>query len=405
MRKHIGLIAEYYRGAIPGVILIMVIMTFAVYTFVNVMGLNEYIGYTKQIYRDSGLENALYFIPSKNEDYYMMPSGEQRSLDMLIRKEILSKPGVDDFCINRAVTGMYGDKYINIIFYDDTMLQRFKVKLRDGFWLDNYGDEKGSQKCIIGGELFNGIHTGSEITMSIGGTDILFNIGGRMGYPAYVPQLLGGDSADDLFRPLDNVILTRYSETIIEKFKSAEINIIEYENYFIVLSENITPEQYSAVTELLTKYGRFYNYSEIIQNTDETNAYKIKTKMPFPLYAFIISTISLLCISILMTTKKLKEYSVYYLVGCSKLRSVIYITAALSIIVVFPCGMNIINILTDPYMFRGSASAVNKSNCYINTQMIIPILIYMIASISVTVTAAVSIYMKYSPFEIRRRTE
>lgn len=405
MKKHIELIIEYYRGAALGVLLIMIIMTFAVYTFVNVMGLNEYIGYTKQVFMDSGLENALYFIPSKNEDYYMMSSDEQRTADMLIKEEILSSSGVAQLCVNRAITGMYGDKFVNIIFYDDVMLQRFKVTLNSGIWLDSIKDEKLLNKCIVGGNLFNNINIGSDIITDIRGIAVDFQVAGKMGYPAYIPQFLGGNSADDLFKPLDNVILMYYSDSVVDNFQSNGISVMEYENYFIVLNDDITSDEYSSVIQLLTKYGAFYTYDEIIKNTDETNAYKVKTKIPPPLYAFIISTISLLCISILITTKKLKEYSVYFLIGCSKRRSIAYITVALSLIVALPCGINILNILVNPYLFRDSMSSINQSNCYISAKMIIPIIIYMFISVSVSVMTATSVYMKYSPFEIHRRSE
>ena len=116
MKKHLFLVWEFYSGSITPLIIIMIVMTFAQYTFTNVMGISNYIGYSKKVFNESSLENALYYIPAKNEDYYALSTDEQKAQDAETKEKLLEIDGVEELCVNRAVTGRYHDKFVNFIY-------------------------------------------------------------------------------------------------------------------------------------------------------------------------------------------------------------------------------------------------------------------------------------------------
>lgn len=401
MKKHLFLVWEFYSGSITPLIIIMIVMTFAQYTFTNVMGISNYIGYSKKVFNESSLENALYYIPAKNEDYYALSTDEQKAQDAETKEKLLEIDGVEELCVNRAVTGRYHDKYVNFILYDDAMLSRFKLSMDKGEWLSG----EFTNDCVIGGSLFNDVDVGDEIECLLGNGSISLKISGKMSYPAYIPQMLGGDSAEKLFRCYDNVILMVYSPYLIEQLKELDANVIEYENYFVVLNPEISDDNKKLVTDILSATGRYLTYDEIIDNTDKVNDYRIKTKLPMPLYAFVISSVSVFSLSLLMTQKKIGEFSVYYIVGCSKKKVMALIATALSAVSALPCLLNIANILIDPYLFRTDDSRINKANCYIDNRMIIPLIAYTIFIVAVTVGAALSTYRNKSVADILRRVE
>lgn len=401
MKKHMKLVWEYYRGSVPSLLIIMIIMTFAIYTFVDVLGINNYIGYAKKVYISSSLENALYYIPAKNNDYYMLSAEEQQAQDAVVKKQLLAIDGVEGLCVNRVLTGLYQGKFVNFILYDEEMISRFKLDMSSGEWISpTFTDE-----CVVGGSIFENAEIGDSVVCALGNGTLTVTVAGKMAYPAYIPQMLGGESADRLFKCYDNVIMMYDSSFLREQLNSLGVYVTEYENYFVLLESDISDANRNAVTELLNNTGRYYTYDDIIENTNEVNSYRVKTKLPFPLYAFIISTIAAFSLSLLMTEKKLEEYSIYYIVGCSKKKSICIIATALLIITAVPCLLNILNILIDPYMFRTDDGRIYKDNCYIDNSMIIPILLYMIGMIILTVAVALFTYIKKSPMEIRRRTE
>lgn len=410
MRKHLTFILDYYRNSYLSIILIFIVTTFAIFTLINVLGINEYITYTKNIYINSGLENALYFIPSKGDDYYNnSPDEAIRAADEAIKEKIKNKNGVDRVIVNRAVTGLYDNKFTNIIFYDNAMNNTFKINTKDDIWFDKFPvqnySSNGYYDCIIGGDLFDGINNNDNIEISIGNNPMNLKVVNKMNKPVYIPQFFNGNSTDDLFVPLDNAILMYYTEDVKQFFYNIGADIINYENYFIKLNDNISYNERTDLYNLLYDYGIFYTYDDIIKNTNETNAYKIKTKLPFPIYSFLISTISLISIAILITNNKIKDYSIYYLCGCSKLKSIFYMSAALCLIGLVPCLLNICNIIFNPYLFRGSMSTINERTCYINNTMIIPVLIYLCCIIFISIIIPTIIYLKNPPIEIKRKTK
>ena len=401
MKKQLCLIWEFYRGSIAPLTLMVLVMTFAQYTFTNVMGIGNYIGYAKKVFEESSLENALYYIPAKSEDYYALSTEEQKAQDAEVKERLLEMEGVEELCVNRAVTGRYRDKFVNFILYDDAMLSRFRLKMDRGEWLSEAFDEN----CVVGGSLFSNADVGDELECLLGDGSISLRVSGKMAYPAYIPQMLGGDSADKLLRCYDNVLLMVYTPELAGRLHTLHANVIEYENYFVILKPDISEENRKRVTDLLSASGRYLTYEEIIDNTDQVNDYRIKTKLPMPLYAFVIASVSVFSLSLLMTQKKLGAFSVYYIVGCSRKRIMALIAAALSLVSALPCLLNIANILIDPYLFRTDDARVNKANCYIDSGMVIPLLAYTAFIIAVTVGAALSTYRNQSAADIQRRVE
>ena len=401
MKKQLCLIWEFYRGSIAPLTLMVLVMTFAQYTFTNVMGIGNYIGYAKKVFEESSLENALYYIPAKSEDYYALSTEEQKAQDAEVKERLLEMEGVEELCVNRAVTGRYRDKFVNFILYDDAMLSRFRLKMDRGEWLSEAFDEN----CVVGGSLFSNADVGDELECLLGDGSISLRVSGKMAYPAYIPQMLGGDSADKLLRCYDNVLLMVYTPELAGRLHTLHANVIEYENYFVILKPDISEENRKRVTDLLSASGRYLTYEEIIDNTDQVNDYRIKTKLPMPLYAFVIASVSVFSLSLLMTQKKLGAFSVYYIVGCSRKRIMALIAAALSLVSALPCLLNIVNILIDPYLFRTDDARVNKANCYIDSGMVIPLLAYTAFIIAVTVGAALSTYRNQSAADIQRRVE
>ena len=326
---------------------------------------------------------------------------EQRLRQPIPYVRLLAMDGVEELCVNRAVTGRYRDKFVNFILYDDAMLSRFRLKMDRGEWLSESFDGN----CVVGGSLFSDADVGDALECLLGEGSISLRVSGKMAYPAYIPQMLGGDSADKLLRCYDNVLLMVYTPELADRLHALHANVIEYENYFVILKPDISEENRKRVTDLLSASGRYLTYEEIIDNTDQVNDYRIKTKLPMPLYAFVIASVSVFSLSLLMTQKKLGAFSVYYIVGCSRKRIMALIAAALSLVSALPCLLNIANILIDPYLFRTDDARVNKANCYIDSGMVIPLLAYTAFIIAVSVGAALSTYRNQSAADVQRRVE
>jgi hypothetical protein len=389
-------------------------MTFAIYSFVNIIGIYEYATYSKKLFINAKMENSVYFMISRNSD--MGGGPEAMRYINKIMEDIKNTPGVEslfsDDCIQagfkKITNGQYG--IVNIALYTNDMINRFKFKIKSGKWLDDTSSDSSIIECVIGGiAAWEGINVGDIIEVDVSNKNqknLKLKVIGILSEPCYAHSYGNGGSYINTGSFLDfrdNHIIVRETTELIQMTKETDAFISSSFNFFVNFDNNITESQKIYVLDLLVKYGSYSDYDEITKNTDDKILYELKTKLPFPLFSFIISFSALISTSILLVYKKVYDFSVYTLCGCNKAKCIAFMAISLGIPGIIAGGFNMLNIIIDPYYFRNIDSYINADNCMITNNFILPIMLITILTISISIFIPMFNYYKYPPIEIYRR--
>jgi len=164
-----------------------------------------------------------------------------------------------------------------------------------------------------------------------------------MGDVAFIPSMGAAASkltADELFESNANFVflnINRFNSDVYENF-----NINRNVNFIVDIKENATTAEKDEILNYLSRYGIYATYDEIIQNTNDAVDEEIRENFPLPVFLLLISTVSMICVSAVAIQRSMHEHSIYYLIGCSKKRSITTIILSLLLLFCIPCIMNLL---------------------------------------------------------------
>lgn len=122
-------------------------------------------------------------------------------------------------------------------------------------------------------------------------------------------------------------------------------------NLFVRFKDSATPAEKEQAIAALSKTGGVLSYEEILKASNEAVIQELKQQLPRPLLMLFISTFSMVAIAVLIVDKKLKEYRIFFLCGCSRRRGFAQMLGAVSLLSVISCAVNLAYIAITPFLY------------------------------------------------------
>lgn len=225
-----------------------------------------------------------------------------------------------------------------------------------------------------------------------------------------VPHFSGigsSGTSDSLFRSVDEsrIILNNPGDLdeVINKLRSVgkNRNMIAF---IIKCREEVSENDINSVlnTYFIDNGLTHISIQKIIDNTDIMLEETMKEILPIPIFLLLIASISLLSVSAIMIRRSMNDYAKFYLLGCSKKRSILILTLIESIFLLIPFVTNIILALCFPDFLRKN-TMWDLSDAIISFQSFLPLIIYTVTIGMILALMPLIYYKKYSPLTFYRR--
>lgn len=191
------------------------------------------------------------------------------------------------------------------------------------------------------------------------------------------------------------VYVAKDSKELRDAYKD---RMISDAHYVIKFKESATDEQKDALFKELEVYGCTQrSFLNISQATKSAVISQIKENLPMPLFLLAVSSIAYLSALVLVFKKKEKDFSIFYVCGCSKGRMII-LTIASCLFMILPAL--IINLLIFSLWYPISSLIRFQSvSLYINGYSYLVMLLYSLLTVIIAVTTTLVNMKKYSPIE------
>ena len=172
-------------------------------------------------------------------------------------------------------------------------------------------------------------------------------------------------------------------------------------NCYVIYEDDATAIEKEAARDIIKQHGEYQTVSNIIDTSKAIGINEVKHISIIPQIILGVVTFACCTVIILIMQTKMEEYSVYYLCGHSKKRIIMLSYGCLSLIMIFPCVLNILIIA-----FRDKISEIIGFSfgtvIYSNKQIIFTIA-YLIIMLIVTGMIEFGMIAKMSPIEMYRR--
>lgn len=404
--KNIRLFFSSYRRNLLAMAVLIVVMAVSMFEAVYTIGRFSRYTYAKELYESASLKNAVYFMSGVDvkQDTDAIAARLQKEIEQIGSlagvKYVLNAPG--------GPAAVYKGGPSSVVTYSQGMLHAFSLPLSQGTWFSAEPSDN-TYRAVVGGNRFIDVQAGELIDVTLWDTartqkeEIKVEVAGVMKFPAYFPNFGGSGtqvSADNFFQLADMMIFQE-GDNLPSLLRNSEP--FYSMNSFVVFEDSATEKQKNDCYLQLKEMGTYATYDEIIKNSDAVITDKTNKGMIFPVFMLSVSTICLICLSVLFIQKKLKEYSVYYLCGCSKKRCFSYM-AGMSACIVFLAGIPSI-LYVAFYRYWSSIAPPGSEVFVFNDNTIGYILSYMLAVTLISLILPFLVYWRSSPIDMYRRNQ
>lgn len=325
--KRIWLIKEFYKKNLLAVVFLLVFMGVSIFNAVELLGYIGYNTYALQMMDKLRLDDG----------FYCMSASRQDDLTTVINPETF--PAVEMVIRPKTDFVVHGDDHwANIMLYDDQVLERFRF-LDKGKWLtESSHDPNQPVEVVLCGQAFDGVAIGETLPINHIGPD------GAVDWQAEV-KVIGKDeeptmafsfgtsgdrvTAADIFANVTNAIYMNKADYL--RLSGADRS--QAHSHFMVLFRPDADEaSRQAVLDAAEAQGRYNTFDQIREYSREDLSAQLKRELPEPLFTLCVSVFAMISISVLLTHKQMRDYRIYYLVGCP--RRTCFVSTFLSIFLI-----------------------------------------------------------------------
>ncbi len=371
----------------------------------DIIGQYRYITYSKYIMDNQYISGSDYFML----DWTFIDTDDSLS----IRNKISELDGVRGIVDSRYSIAKYEGLYIVAETYTDGMADAFSKCLNEGSWFKE-AEKSDIPNVILSGPIYENVSVGDDITVAFIGdfndegerlsVQQKVHVIGKFDYPWYSPcYTTGGDDVTlDQFLHQDNkIILDRNDKDIMKIDEKYSFFSSPNDLYFVLYENDCTEEQKQKVRDYYNTVGTYDTYDDLLEATDNKIKNELMKKLITPLFLLVVATIMLISISTLNTYKKLRDHSIYYLCGCSRRRSFLYLIAEISVSVIIAVAISLGYVI---FMMEKIKTCTMGYDCLIiDYYNVLISVIYCVITLSVTLIIPYIIYKKNTPIEIYRR--
>ena len=401
MKKIIMLINNLSGNVISSLILV-VILTYSLISVENMIGSYRYITFSEYILSNESLADSDYFmldpVSLNMDEQYNHGSGK------LINK-ISSFKGVKGVADSSKTAAYFRSSVVNLDFYNRYMTEAFNNILSEGRWFTHSENSTDCIEAVVCGAIFNDLPVGSKIELAFPNVKetLKVEVVGKVGYPWYAPDYssISDEVSSGNFLVEANFVMLDDNESnrkmLPENVEPRSLGL----SFFVLYDNDCTSAQRNAVRDLYESVGSYKSYDEILKNTHDKIQNDLITGLVTPIFMLAVSTILLISIAVMTVYKKLREHTIYYLCGCSRRQSFLYLVFGVSIPVFISV---IINTIYVAVKINNLASGVTGYEGVIFDYNNIWFgILYCIVTVTVAMILPYIVFRSNTPVEIYRR--
>lgn len=391
--KSLILIHSFLRKNIVPILIIIAVMSVSLFFLVSAYGSYRFVTAVRDIYADAGFENTVYFMyafdSSKEDPFDAMNNG--------CREEIASLAACEEIIEPYSSSCFFEDQGIPAQLYSDTLIKSFPLDVDKGRWLRPDSDRLEAVVCNY--DDYDNVRVGDTLTFKNGACATVVGVlNGRF----YLPRCGRGGtsvSAESLFSAEEYFAIVNMKA--LSENDLNEISPTRNMFYYVRVSSSATDAEKAELFEKLSVYGTYKDYDNIIKCTNAKVEERLRGLLPLPVFLLIITSVLTVCITALTIKKSMSEFSCYFLIGCSKQKSFLLISSALSAVFSIPCLINAASVMFFPSFLRSDRGVFSSE--YINGNCIIPIIIFFFVNVLITIIIPLIYYRRFSPLDFHRR--
>lgn len=162
--------------------------------------------------------------------------------------------------------------------------------------------------------------------------------------------------------------------------------------------EDIGAEEMRTLSELLSSYGSTMTFRELMRRTEQRIASSLREKLPLPMFLLAISTVAMVSVGALSIHRGMNEQSKYYLLGCSKMRSMGISALAMLAVFSVPMILNLLALRHAPSLLRFDPNAY-----LLDCMSYFALFLYWGVCLILIISLPLVLYGKFSPVEFYRK--
>ena len=357
------------------------------------------------------MENAMYFMPEYLPDQMNLQAITEKV--SMLNQKLTEFSAVQDIAAIRTGNMRYNGREGNFQLYGQS-LQNFHLNLAGGKWFPNDAQQlEGQINGIVGGNtVFRRVSPGDDLTVSVFDkqgreSQLKVHIVGKLADPSLLPTFgsaaIGTTvTANSFLQPADATILLQETPQLADFLKDkSEMNYNP--NFFVKFSGSASQSEIEKAEEFMKENGTISTYKEIMTASDEKIKDDRNKQLIMPLFFLFVSTMALISVSTLMVRKKLGEHSIYYLCGCSRVKSFCYLLGGIGLISIVACLINILVIAFHPVL--EAIGVLHISNAILDSTSILILFIYLVVVVLISAILPFLVFFRESPIELYRRRE
>jgi hypothetical protein len=205
----------------------------------------------------------------------------------------------------------------------------------------------------------------------------------------------------DLFTKADNFVILN-CDALSEETK-ATVPMMESNYFFVDMRDDATEEQKEELLHFLESYAICTDYETIIENSNRDMQNWIRTQLPFPCFMLVISTICMICVSMVIIRSGFNEQAKYMLVGCSKQRSVGLMVQAFLGIFGIPAVLSALFAVWYPSIMVAFGSSPSVLMYLFDPQAILPAVGYLLTVLLLLILMPMAYYWRITPITLYRK--
>jgi len=393
--KTLILCFSFIRKNIVPVIIVMILILVSLFVLVTLIGEYRYMSYTRDVLLRSEYKDGAYFMVPLDPSYvgyekYDAFRDEIRKFDAC--GDIIT---IKKFSSQITVNGV--EMPLNVIICGEKLRKMFQLDVKEGSW---FKDGISSVSAVVGGVTVRDISVGDVISVSGIEAEVVGKIGDVVFYPSFNSSGNTGTSADELFDKNDTMVFLS-EEGIPEREYEEKRGFRIDANSYVVIKKDADENSRKELLTFLENNGWVAQYGDIIAESDRRLEMHLRSLLPLPVFLIVVSTVCAICICGVIVKRSLPDFSKYYMIGCTRKRCIMLISAPLAVLFGLPCAANIASVFFFPHYLR--ARSVGAINYIIDARSAIPVLVYFAALTAILYAIPAALYGKNSPLDFYRR--
>ncbi len=358
-------------------LIVCAVMTVALALLISAVAEYRYITAARDALQAEFLAEATFFaLPTDSEGYSFLP------------QEILTSPACETV-VTLASGGLAkdsGGEYYNTTVLSHAAVQAITLPMQSGRYLDLHAD---APEAVISDTYRGNLSLGDTLVLQNGTAVTLVGfVRGEMPLPDF--SHWGTDmSADRLFEANNDNILVFLPDSMSGSSRPVAA---------VIPRADATEKERLALSEFLASLGRTVSFAGFMERTEQTIDAALREKLPLPLFLLVIATLAMISVAALAIERSMREQSRYFLLGCSKRRSMGILSLAVSAVFSLPIAVNLVLLYAFPDFLRFDADAYMLGN-----EILFPLLLYWGACLLLTFALTYLMYGKYSPLAFYRK--